>query len=595
MLKKLFFAACLWSACTFVSAATILPDVVVTASRYQENQQDALYSTDVITREEIEAIQAQDAAEILQRIPSIQLGRNGGPGQQTSIFMRGTASDHTLVLLDGVPIQSGTTGATALQHLMPEHIERIEVVKGPASTLYGSSTIGGVIQIFTKPQKRQAGANVAIGTGSDSTKNISAVFNHAQEQFHASASVSHRRTNGYPSRSTALIDRGYKNKTLNATFGIDFADSELAFSQYHSEGKVEYFDFSLNPLDQDVKNAVSRLVYSRPISEYWDTQFILSHVIDNTDENQSDDFAHTKRNMLDWQNNLYLNNSTLTTGVTLSKQHTDTLTYGTRYDETDDTAEVYVQNTLDIGNNHLQFGGRLTGHDRYGDRHTWNAAVGHDWDKGLAFFNMGSSFRAPSPNDLYGYGGNPNLGPETAKSAEIGVKYLFSPRQKLSVSLFHSKIKGLIEAVETAPNSSQYINVQLDSARIRGLELDYQQQWNNWQWSFAYVLQEAKNLDDGINLARRAKHKINSSLAYQTGKSRLALSLLHAGKRRDSDFSSTELEAYTVFDLNASYCLSKNLSLQGKVHNFFDEEYELASGYPAQGRLIGIQLTYTLD
>ncbi len=583
----IFFAS--WSSYADV---TQLDDIVVTASRYAEPSQRALHSTTTLRHDDIQAMQAGDVTEVLQRIPGLQIGRNGGPGQASSLFMRGTASDHTLIILDGVPLQSGTTGATALQHLMPEHIQRIEVSRGAASTLYGSSAIGGVVQIFTRPRDNASMASLSAGLGSDDTSHVSTLLRQRQGDVLTSFGVSRRSTNGYPSRQASTMDRGYQNHTLQGAFGIDFDNSSLEVTHFQTQGVVEYLDFFLNPVDHDAHNSVSRFVYDQVFSDAWDSRLLVSRTLDKMAENQSNDYADTVRDSLDWQHNISLGDRhNLVTGVTLSNQRTELLSFGTRYDETDQTVEFYLHDTWRHQAMRLQGGARLTEHERYGQHVTWSAAAGYQLDSATHLHaNLGTAFRTPSANDLYGFGGNPAFEPESAINSEIGLRYQFSPKAKTSLTGYYTEIDDLIES-----DPVTYTIEQVEKARIQGMELSYQQQLGRWNWSFDYVYQDAINLDQKTDLPRRAQNKINTALRYQVDQSWLALQGTYASERQDSRFSDISLAPYTTWDIQAVYPLNQTSKLKAKLHNVFDEHYELASGYPAQGRFIGLELQYVLN
>ena len=430
-MKKTLIALALASLTTSATAQTLLDTTVVTASRLEEPADASVRAVSVITREQIEHSGARDVSELLRRLPGVQIGRNGGPGQATSLFLRGTASDHVLVLIDGVPAQSATTGTTAFQHIDPESIERIELVRGPASTLYGSSAIGGVIQIFTRKAASQTPRlHGALQAGNQGTFNASVGVSGGKGPFSAGLAISHQQTSGYPPKSSSRLARGYRHDTFDARLGYALnPDLSLEFSHWQSQGNVQYLDFFNTPVDQDVRNAITRFTIDAVHGDDWSSRLLLSRALDNSDENQANflgqrDFAHTERLGLDWQHTWLASEAhTLVGGVTLSREQARLLSFGTAYDRTSREKAVYLQDDFQAGNLDLQAGVRGLDHSVYGRQFTWNLGAGYQLGPQThVHANAGTAFRSPSANDLYGFGGNPNFKPEKSRSFEIGLR-----------------------------------------------------------------------------------------------------------------------------------------------------------------------------
>ena len=573
-------------------AQTQLPDTTVTASRFEEAVESATRSVSVVTRTGIERSGARDISEVLRQFPGVQIGRNGGPGQATSIFLRGTASDQVLILIDGVPVQSGTTGATAIQHIDPASIERIEVVRGPASTLYGSGAIGGVIQIFTrKGHIKKSTTHAAIKAGNEASVEISAGISGGNGPLTADLDISHQKTDGYPPKSSSSLARGYRHDTFNATLGYEIhPDLRLGLAHWQSQGNVEYLDFFNAPVDQDVRNSISRLTLDAAHSDEWSSRVQLSRVVDNSDENQSSDFAHTERLGVDWQHTWLPNEThTLVGGITLTREKAQLLSFGTAYDKTSRIKELYLQDTLSLDDLRLQAGIRGIDHNVYGKYLTWTLGAGYQVNPGTHLYaNAGSAFRSPSANDLYGFGGNPNFDPEKSRSFEIGVRQRLNREQSVSLAIFHTRIDDLIES---DPNT--FVIQQIEKARIRGIELGYD--WHNgpWQSTLAYTWQDAENLDQSSSLARRAENKLNASIGYDQGRWSGKALLTAETERRDSRFNNAVLGAYHTFDLSAGYRLNSDWQAELNVTNLLDKNYQLAAGFPAQGRLVLLGLRYS--
>lgn len=570
-----------------------LPPIFVTASRVAEAPQDTLYSVSVVTREDIEEAQARDVSDLLQRLPGVQTGRNGGPGQVTSAFIRGAASDHTLLLIDGVPVNSGTVGSPALQHLMTDQIERIEVVRGPASTLHGSSAIGGVVQIFTRRAASGGDMQITAGAGSQSTDHYSGSASYGGENLSAVVSASRRTSSGYPTRpSLSREDRGYRNESFNAALGTRLGEADMEFSYFEAEGFVEYLDFFGTPVDQDTKNSVMRFVIDYAPNTQWDSRLLLGRARDETDENQSDDFADTVRDYIDWQNTVQLDSrQTLVAGVTASWTDTKLLSFGSGYDESTRSVEVYVQDTIRFGDSRVQIGARGIDDEEYGTHLTWNAAIGHALTTSTRLHaNAGTAFRAPSANDRYGFGGDPDFDPEESISGEIGVEHRLTGADSIRLVGFVTEIDDLIET-----NPATFTVEQTEQARIRGVELAYAHESNDWQWSLDYTYQDPKNNDVDQLLPRRARNTVNAEVRYGLAGWWAGARLRYQSERRDSRFSDITMDAYTTVGINAGYRFGRSLTIAGRVENLFDESYELAATYPGQDRFVGVELRYDYD
>lgn len=590
MNRSFLYLAMLGMAPSLSHAETRLPETVVTASRLSEPVSSSHHATTIIDRTTIEKSGARDASELLARVAGIQVGRNGGQGQQTSLFIRGTASDHALVLIDGVPAQSGTTGATAIQHIDPALIERIEVVRGPASTLYGTSAVGGVIQIFTRDVTQQPSRmHASLQAGNEASLQGSVGVSGSKGPLGLGVNLSHQQTTGYPTRTGSTVDRGYRHDSFDLKASYELAaDTRVLASHWHSRGTVEYLDFFSSAVDQDVRNSISSLALETTM-ENWDSQIRLSHAADKADENQSADFAHTTRWLADWQNTVHLNpEHTLVAGVSWAREKAELLSFGSGYNETSRSTELYLQDNYHAGDLGLVAGVRGIHHSEYGNHGTWNLGASYQLTGSTHLHaNAGTAFRSPSANDLYGFGGNPDFEPEKSRSAEIGIRHQLSDSQKVSLNLFHTRITDLIEV-----DPATFVTTQVEEARIRGVELGYQWQKGSWLLDAAYTWQNPENLDQDTRLARRAENKLNIHIGVDRKPWWVGFDLTAESERLDSRFSNKVMDAYGKLDLNGGYRLNREWSAQLDITNLFDTDYELADGFPAQGRLLMLGLHY---
>lgn len=565
--------------------------VIVTATRTAQLADQVLAPVIVITREQIERSQPTDVADLLRFHAGLDLGRNGGPGQTTSLFLRGTNSDHTLVMIDGVRINPGTIGSAAFQNLDPSIIERIEIVKGPRSSLYGSDAIGGVINIITRRASSGTQAELSAGGGSFDTRKVTAGARHAgSSALRYGIDGSWHSSDGFPPRTDSDIDRGHDNTSVSAHAGRRFGALDVELSHFDARGNTEYLGFFLDPLDQDFRNATTALTLEAQPTAIWVSRLQLSQARDEIDQNQSTDFAHTDRRMLDWQNDLQYGASRLVTaGIWWMREEVSAVSFGDGFDEDTDTRAVYLQDSTEIGAHSLLIAGRYTDHDAFGGHTTWDAGYGYRLtDATRLIASAGTAFRAPDSSDRFGFGGNPDLDPEESRNLEIGVRHRLSPAQRLSMSLFQNDIENLIEF--DFINTNQMVNI--GKARIRGVEAGYEVVSRYWRAAIEAIVQDPESGTTGDPLPRRAKRSVTASLGYDDGRYQLGADLLATSSRKDSDFSDVRLAGYGLVNLNAAWLLTPDWTLRARVENLFDMDYTLADGFNTADRSCFIQLAW---
>ena len=402
------------------------PEVVVTATRVPTPLDEVLAPVVVIDRATIERSNAGDTADLLRFHAGLEIARNGGPGQPTSLFIRGAESNHTLVLVDGVRINPGTIGLPALQNIAPDMIERIEVVKGPRSTLWGSDAIGGVVNIITRRGARD-GWVVEAGYGDYETKRASASGGVALgERADLDVGVSWTDSAGFPTRTFDDTDRGYDNLSANVALRADLGPAEVTLQHWRAEGTSEYSDFFLTPVDQDFLTSSTAASVRLPVGENGEARIALSHLEDEIDQNQSPDFLETRRDTLDAQYDWKLSDVHAPgVGVMYTREDASSESYGEGFDADTDAVNVYVQDRITAGPHLALLALGYTDHDTAGSAVTWNAEYGYTFNaqRTRVFALAGSGFRAPDASDRYGFGGNPDLEPEQSDNYEIGVRH----------------------------------------------------------------------------------------------------------------------------------------------------------------------------
>lgn len=578
------------------AVATTEP-VVVTATRTARTADDSLASVQVITRAEIEQSQAIDVAELLRFFAGVDVARNGGPGQQTSVFIRGAESNHTLLLIDGVKVNTGTDGGVPWQNINPAMIERIEIVRGPRSTLYGSEAIGGVIQIFTRKSRAALTQGGAIGLGTNNTYTAEARIGAASDRWRGGMDLSFFSSDGFQTRTAATQDRGFDNFSFNLYADADLDAVDIGFSSWWTQGKTEYFDFFLTPLDQDFQNGVTALTFSATPLQQWSSTLKLSYSLDNISQNQSDDVTRTKRWAGDWQNDVQVGRYQLFTGgLYLAREETDSIVFGGGFRDKDKNVKaVFAQDQIEAGRHTLLLATRYTDDGFFGDKTTWNVAYGlRLGEADNLYASVGTGFKAPTSLDLFGFGGNPDLRAETSRNIELGARHRFGAGHSVELSAFRNTIDDLIMFFDPdgflGPIPGQ--NQNIDRARISGVELQYQFAAGPWAGRLSLIRQNPEDRDSGEQLARRAKKSLTATASYRAGRYRLGGKLLATGERPDFAGSNNTLDAYALLDLNATAYVSKRLAVQGRLENVFDKDYETAGGFKAQGRALFVNLRF---
>ena len=562
-----------------------LEPVVVTATRTESPAREVLASVDIVAGEYLARQPAADLGDALRFVPGVEVARLGGAGQQTSLFVRGTDSNHVLVLMDGLRINPGTIGTAAIQNVAPEFVERVEVVKGPRSTLYGSDAIGGVINVITRDAGD--GGSVQAGYGSDETRSASLSAGFGGERAAASIAASWTDSEGFPTRAGDATDRGFENTSFTAAARAGAGPVELGLRAWHASGTTEYSDFFLAPVDQDFENSALALSAEFAPTEAWTSRLMLGHALDDLEQNQSADFLDTKRSTLDWQNDVALGERhALTAGLLWQDEDADALSFGLPYSADTTTGQAYLQDQAAFGPHRLLLGAAYTDHETFGGQTTWNAEYGFAFAGGvLITASAGTAFRAPDATDLYGFGGNPDLDPEESQSYELSLRMPLGERQSVSIAAFRNDIDDLIEFVVLDPNTFEGENRNVLEARIDGIEAAWRLDGERWSARATATLQDPRDRTTDARLLRRARENFTAALSRRFGAHEFGIDLLYAGERRDFGFpAQTVLPAYWLANLSARVALGERFTLLARAENLFDEDYELASGFNTMGR-----------
>ena len=560
-------------------------NIIVTATRSAIPLENAIVPVTVITRQDIEQSLASDLAELLRFEAGIDLGRNGGPGQATSVFLRGTESNHTLVLIDGVRINPGTIGGAAIQHIAPETVERIEIVKGARSALFGTDAIGGVINVITRRNDRSIFTG-SLGGGSFNTRSAFVTAGQSSEDSDLGLAFNWQKSDGYPPRIENDIERGYESAAVNFHAGRRFGSSYLTLRHWQAAGKNEYLDFFLAPLDQDFRVASTAVELASEFGENVESRLVLSHVNDELEQNQSDDFVESARDTFDWQLALRRGDHEWIGGVHLFDENARSLSFGSGFDADTVVKALFLENQWNSGAHRTFLAARLTDHETFGNHVTWNAeyaiALNDRWSLS---FGAGRAFRAPDATDRFGFGGNPDLEPEVADELQAGVRYSPDGRHSFGLELYSNDIADLIEFDLTA-----FELRNISAAEIRGAEVNWEYQGDGFLLRTAFVKQTADNAMTGERLARRAEESLSLRLTKSLADHRLGLSVLASGDR--ADVGGLVLDGYVLANVTGQFALPGRWQLNTRIENVLDEEYQTATSYRMQERSYFVELGF---
>jgi vitamin B12 transporter len=572
-----------------------LGTVQVTASRIEKPVAEALASVTVITRQDIELAQAPDLVNLLSRQAGVDIARNGGPGQASTLFLRGTNSSHTLVLVDGVRVNAATQGVIDFAHIPLAQIERIEIVRGPRAALWGSDAIGGVVQIFTRDASK---GFFEAKLGSNRLAGATAGFGIARDDSSIGLSAGAERLEGFSATNEAAFGYdpdvdGYRNRNLAVGGKTGIGSQTLSVTGLVTDAEVD-FDAGTEVPGEGRTQALNRvfgLGLRGPVSEGWTQALTLGRSSEDLDTPAYFSRFGSTRDSLDWVNALAIRSGqSLGWGVNWSREtgYSDEGFQGFEASRRNAAAFVTWQggfgaHTFDASLRHdqnSQFGGASTGNLAWGWRANDSLRLRASWGQG---------FRAPNFNELYYPGfdlgeglilfaGNPDLQPERSRSSEIGLDWQMDDSQSLGLSAYRTRINDLI-----AFDGPLLDAINIRSAAIDGIELDYLLVRGGLTIRSNATWQDARDSDTGERLLRRANRKLHASADYSFANGASTGIDLSAVSPRP-DFGGSMLPGYSRIDLRASAPLGDDWTVDARIENVGGVRYELVQGYNTPGR-----------
>lgn len=621
LMKKSACAALLCAPTLLIAAerddALKLPDVLISASRQVESRTATSAANTVFTRADIDRLQPTSVTDLLSRVPGVQVAPTGGRGSLPGIFIRGTKAAQSLVLVDGVRIANATSGDSGLQFLDVDQIERVEVLRGSRSAVYGSDAIGGVIQIFTRRSNTpglQPRLRIAAGSHQTVQRSLGLSGGNDATRFNLGASLDE--TAGIDSTGPSFASDGdhdaYRNQSFNLSLSHTFSERfEAGVNLLDSRGRSEYdnpfggFDpvtfesFGQKPYtDFSVSSLGS--YFAAQLNDAWRSRLELAHSEnrdDKRDKLSAERFVfNTYRDQLTWQNDLALGEqNTLLIGGDWYEDRVHAST-----DFTEDSRwnrAVFAQHRYQGEQFSTELGVRHDRNQQFGGQTTWSGSLtvplNADNDVLLSY---SEGFRAPTFNDLYyPQYSNPNLDPEHSKSYELQWRSQLATTTRLETSLYRTDLRdAIVFGQDSIPRN-------VASARINGLEMALSQQWASWHAQLGMALIDPRDRDTGHTLARRARRTLSLDLDRDFGRFSAGASWQAVSSSYDDEANRNRIGGHSLLGLRGSWAASDEVKLEARLDNVLDRRYSRAlysyegAYYPyrEEGRTVLFSVTWT--
>lgn len=594
-------------------AAGTLGEVVVTATRVPVPITDVIADISVIDRTVLDQAGQSSLRDVLAQQPGVQFYSNGGYRSTTGIFLRGASTSQTIVLIDGMRVGSATAGGAAFENMPLDRIERIEILRGAASALYGPDAVGGVIQIFTREPEDGLQLSASVGAGSDGQRQVGASVRGRDGALGYSLGLSKEKATGFSvinnpaSGSYNPDDDGFDVTSVDAKLTAQLSkEHALTLSLMRSEMDYQFDGTTFpNPLGLTKLTTDAR---TRPVlnnvSFKWDAQWQpnwqSSLLLGQSDDDSVSDFYrisdgalngtskfNTHRKQASWQNDITLGTDVLT------------LLLETRSEEVD-SDPAYTVKKRDINSAMVSYALnkpnwnalavlRNDDNSQFGSFTNWALSGGYkvaqNW---RAVASLGTSFEAPSFNQLYYPGfGNPALTPQRNRASEIGLKY---QQGKLSAGavVYYNNIEGFINPAN---------NLQSNKAVLRGITLSADMQQGDTSYAASYDYADPRTQPNDLRFVRVAKNVLNFNVRHRLGAVAVFGELKLSSDREDNNLAFTGrdmLAGYSLLNVGADWKVNKDVTLRARLNNLTDTNYTLANGYTTPGRNVFVSLNWAM-
>jgi len=584
---------------SFAQQGINLEPVIVTATRSAQSLTDVLSDVSIVDRDMIERSSALSVAEVLSRLPGVTMAQTGGPASTTSVFIRGAESRFTAVFIDGIRIDSQSTGGATWAAIPLSQVDRIEVLRGPAAAIYGSDAVSGVVQIFTRQGEKGLFPSVRLGVSSYNTRELNASLRGGDGEVDYALGFAKDSSDGFNAKPSGTNpDRdGYRNQSFSGRLGwkvlpgqkleLTVLDNDQT-SQYDASG-------SYPPVNDIAKHHLQTLGvnWSSRWSEAWNTRLGVTKGTDRYETTPSVYLTETQVSTYLLRNELRAgtgllsvdlerredelqNSSTTPSAFTKRSQNAVALGYGIR-----------------LGSHSMQANARHDDDSEFGAKSTGALAYGYAITHNLRVTaSAGTAFRVPTLFQRFSVYGSPSLMAESSNNRELGLRWL-SGADRAAVVVYHNDVNNLINYVGGAGNCGQsgcYVNT--GHARMTGATLTAGTQLGLVNLGASVDFLVPRNLDTDKYLARRARKQSTLTADLPVDGWRLGGELQYVGERFDNASNSIRLASYSLINVGASRPLDRDWKLQVKANNLFNKDYVLANGYATPGRVLYLGLTW---
>lgn len=592
---------------SFSAFAEPAQNVVVTAGRQAQVAKDVLADNVVIGADEIATSGAVSVVDLLQKQRGIEIARNGGPGTTASVFMRGGSNAQSVVFIDGVRVGSSTNGGATWSAIPLSQIERIEIVYGPLSSLYGADAMGGVVQIFTKKGSREITPAASVGVGSYGLRKAEASISGATvSNFSFALSAGHETADGFSATKPAAgpysynADKdGYTLDSVSGRLGWEInkgIDVGLNFLQSRLDAQ---FDSGPNYDARSEQKLETVAVFAKAkLTSNWLSALQLAKAKDHSYNDSSSDPVYgkyrtdTTQTSINWQNDIVIGKDVL---LLIAERRIEDVDGSTPAMNRSRSTNSYAASYVLKRDAHLaSVSARYDDSTQYGGHTTGSLAYGYRLSDALRLnASYGTSFRAPTFNDLYypGYS-NPDNKPETAKNAEAGVFFDDNVNQ-LSAVYYQNKATDLLVYASPCPVTTiKSCTYNVNKATMSGFTLGGSTKFANLTLRGSLDLQDPVDDMTGKRLARRAKQHASLTAEYAMNKLKLGIEGIFSGERFDDAANKKPLSGYGLLNLYATYDVAANWTLLGRFNNALNKDYETAKNYAMAGSNVFVGLSY---
>ena len=596
--------ACATASSSFAQQNAILAPVVVTATRSEMPLPNVLADVSVLDRNDIERSGAVSVAEVLSRVPGVSISQTGGPTSTTGVFIRGAESRFTAVFIDGVRIDSQSTGGATYEAIPLSQVDRIEVLRGPAAAIYGSDAVAGVVQIFTRRGEQGFHPSVTMGIGNYNTHDTGVSLRGADGNVDYAIGLADTGSQGFnaiPAGTNSDRD-GFRNRSFSGRFGWRVQpDQKLELTVLDNQQKTQYDGYgSVLPTNDVTKHHLQTfgLNWNSQWEENWSTRFALTRSVDRYETTPSVYATETHTTTYLIRNQLNVGSGLLAADL---ERREDNL------QNSDTTPSVNTKRSQDavalgygaqFGAHSLQANARHDNDSEFGSNSIGSIAYGYEISPTLrATASTGTAFRVPTLFQRFSMYGTSTLKAETSNNNELGLRWL-SGVDRASLVVYQNDIENLINYVSGAGScingtgafAGCYGNT--GHARITGATLAGGTRVENINLAASFDVMDPTNVDTNAYLARRARQQASFTADMPLGEWNVGAQLQYVGKRFDNASNTVSLDPYSLINLTASRHIDSDWRVLARVNNLANTSYAFANGYATAGRTFYVGLIW---